>query len=49
MRYMENNKLYAEVLGKGFSWFDAGTIESLLEASNFIYNLGRKQNLKYVS
>ncbi len=46
MRYMENNKLYAEVLGKGFSWFDAGTIESLLEASNFIYNLGRKQKSK---
>jgi glucose-1-phosphate thymidylyltransferase len=34
--YLASGMLFAEKLGPGFAWFDAGTPESLLEASNFI-------------
>lgn len=35
--YMRKKSLYAEPLGKGYVWFDAGTISSLYEASSFVY------------
>lgn len=34
--YLEEGRLKAEVLGRGFAWFDTGTVDSLLEASRFI-------------
>jgi glucose-1-phosphate thymidylyltransferase len=34
--YLQNGLLNAECLGTGFAWFDAGTHESLIEASMFI-------------
>ena len=42
--YLERKKLYVEHLGRGFSWFDAGTFDSLLEAGNFISTLTHRQN-----
>ncbi len=36
--YLQEGNLKAELLGGGFSWFDAGTFESKLEAENFIYS-----------
>ncbi len=36
--YLKEGNLKAELLGGGFSWFDAGTFESKLEAENFIYS-----------
>lgn len=45
-KYLEQNKLKAIKCGRGFSWFDSGTPDSLLEASNFISivenNIGKK-------
>ena len=34
--YLEDNTLSVEVLGRGYSWLDTGTFDSLNEASNFV-------------
>jgi len=41
--YLERADLKVEVLGRGFAWMDAGTPESLLEASNFVEAIQRRQ------
>ncbi len=44
--YLETGRLTVEQLGRGFAWFDAGTHQSLLQASDFIYTIERRQGLK---
>jgi glucose-1-phosphate thymidylyltransferase len=44
--YLEAGRLHAEKLGRGFAWFDAGTHQSLLQASEFIYTIEERQGLK---
>ena len=44
--YLEQSDLHVEILGRGFSWFDSGTHESLLEASQFIETVEKRQSLK---
>ncbi|MGY3449817.1 glucose-1-phosphate thymidylyltransferase RfbA [Bradyrhizobium sp. USDA 4353] len=44
--YLESGLLATELLGRGFAWFDTGTHESLLEASQFIATLEHRQGLK---
>lgn len=44
--YLENNSLSVELLGRGFSWLDTGTHESLLEAGNYVATLENRQGLK---
>ena len=44
--YLDLDSLKIELMGRGFAWFDTGTFESLLEASNFIYTLEKRQGLK---
>jgi glucose-1-phosphate thymidylyltransferase len=44
--YLEAGRLQAETLGRGFAWFDAGTHESLLQASDFIHTIEERQGLK---
>ncbi len=44
--YLEAGRLRAETLGRGFAWFDAGTHESLLQASEFIHTIEERQGLK---
>jgi glucose-1-phosphate thymidylyltransferase len=44
--YQRNNNLDVITLGRGFTWLDTGTHESLLDASNFIKTIESKQGLK---
>jgi len=44
--YLENGRLIVERLGRGFAWFDAGTHQSLLQASEFIQMIDERQGLK---
>jgi glucose-1-phosphate thymidylyltransferase len=44
--YLEAGRLSVEKLGRGFAWFDAGTHQSLLQASEFIYTIEERQGLK---
>jgi len=44
--YLEKDALRVEVMGRGYTWLDAGTHESLLDASQFIATLESRQGLK---
>ncbi|AFU44343.1 glucose-1-phosphate thymidylyltransferase [Acidovorax sp. KKS102] len=44
--YLERGQLTVEVMGRGYAWLDTGTHDSLLEASQFIAALERRQGLK---
>lgn len=44
--FMKNNKLKVEIMHRGFTWFDTGTHQSMLEASNFIATIEKRQGLK---
>jgi glucose-1-phosphate thymidylyltransferase len=45
-RYLAWNDLACEVMGRGMAWLDTGTHESLLEASQYIETIERRQGLK---
>ena len=46
--YLKNSKLSVEILGRGMAWLDTGSYDSLLEASNFIATIQKRQGM-YVS
>lgn len=45
-QYLRQGELYVEQLGRGYAWFDAGTHDSLVEASVFVQSLEKRQGLK---
>ena len=44
--FLKENRLHVTTLGRGYSWLDAGTHESLVDASNYIKLLEEHQGLK---
>jgi len=46
LTYLKLKKLKVELLGRGYAWLDTGTPDSLLDASNYIATLERRQSLK---
>jgi len=44
--YLENGELDCQLFGRGFSWLDTGTIESLTEATNFIRTIDKISGVK---
>ena len=43
--YLERGQLHVEILGRGVAWLDAGTHESLLQASNFVQTVEDRQGM----
>ena len=43
--YLEKGRLSVEVLGRGMAWLDTGTYDGLLEASNFIATIQKRQGM----
>ncbi|MBQ6567310.1 MAG: glucose-1-phosphate thymidylyltransferase, partial [Treponema sp.] len=46
--YLADGKLAVELLGRGMAWLDTGSYDGLLEASNFIATIQKRQGM-YVS
>ena len=44
--YLKKEKLKVQVMGRGFAWLDTGTHESILEASQFVHTLEKRQGFK---
>ena len=44
--YLDRGQLYVELMGRGYAWLDTGTHDTLLEATQFIATVERRQGLK---
>lgn len=44
--YLQQKRLKVELLGRGFAWLDTGTHDSLMQASQFIETIEKRQGLK---
>ncbi len=43
--YLDEGDLDAELLGRGFAWLDTGTMDSLVEASEFVQMISKRQDI----
>ncbi len=44
--YLEHDQLDVKLMGRGYAWLDTGTMDSLLEAADFICMLEKRQGIK---
>lgn len=44
--YLEDGTLNVKLLGRGFAWLDTGTMDSLVEAANFVQMIEKRQGIK---
>ncbi|MFO7935904.1 MAG: glucose-1-phosphate thymidylyltransferase RfbA [Bacteroidales bacterium] len=44
--YLGENRLQVRIMGRGMAWLDTGTHDSLLQASNYIHTIEKRQGLK---
>jgi glucose-1-phosphate thymidylyltransferase len=44
--YLEENNLHVQLLGRGYAWLDTGTMDSLVDAADFVRTLEKRQGLK---
>ena len=44
--YLQQEKLDVQLMGRGFAWLDTGTMESLLEAAEFVHMIEKRQSVK---
>ena len=44
--YLRDNSLKGIILGRGFAWLDAGTVDSLVEATDFVQMIEKRQGVK---
>ena len=44
--YLKDGTLKAQILGRGFAWLDAGTMDSLVEAAEFVQMIEKRQGIK---
>ena len=44
--YLKQNRLDVQLMGRGFAWLDTGTMESLLEAAEFVHMVEKRQSVK---
>ena len=44
--YLEEGKLNVKLLGRGYAWLDTGTMDSLVEATNFVQMIEKRQGIK---
>ena len=44
--YLQQGILDAKIFGRGFAWLDTGTMESLLEAAEFVHMVEKRQGMK---
>jgi len=44
--YLKQEKLDVQLLGRGYAWLDTGTMESLLEAAEFVHMVEKRQSVK---
>lgn len=44
--YLKEERLGVQLLGRGFAWLDTGTMDSLVEAANFVHMVEKRQGIK---
>lgn len=44
--YLKERRLLVQILGRGFAWLDTGTMESLLDAAEFVHMVEKRQGVK---